>query len=130
MASFTGIYATGGMVHGPGSGTSDDITAKLSNGEYVVNARSTARYRHLLEAMNSGSPIPGYAAGGAVGGSRASLHGPAAMSAPPLSFVINDYSGQKVEATQGTDGRGQPQVTMTIGQQAAAAVSQRGNAWR
>ncbi|WP_323006580.1 hypothetical protein [Pseudorhodobacter sp.] len=129
-ASFTGIYATGGMVHGPGSGTSDDITAKLSNGEYVVNARSTARYRHLLEAMNSGSPIPGYAAGGAVGGSRASLHAPAAMSAPPLSFVINDYSGQKVEATQGSDGRGQPQVTMTIGQQAAAAVSQRGNAWR
>ncbi|WP_415234408.1 hypothetical protein, partial [Pseudorhodobacter sp.] len=47
-----------------------------------------------------------------------------------MSFAINDYSGQKVEATQGTDGRGQPQITMTIGQQAAAAVSQRGNPLR
>lgn len=58
--------ATGGMVHGPGSGTSDSILTRLSNGEYVVNAKATARNRHLLEAINAGG-LPGYAQGGAVG---------------------------------------------------------------
>ncbi|RUS64868.1 hypothetical protein EGN72_02435 [Pseudorhodobacter sp. E13] len=123
---FAGGYASGGLVHGPGSGTSDEISARLSNGEFVMNAKSTARYRHLLEAMNTGSPIPGFAAGGLVGQVAAAP----ALAAAPMSFVINDYSGQKVEATQGTDSRGQPQITMTIGQQAAAAVSQRGNPLR
>jgi hypothetical protein len=47
-------YATGGMVRGPGTGTSDSVLARLSNGEYVVNARATAQHRGLLEAINSG----------------------------------------------------------------------------
>lgn len=55
-------YATGGMVFGPGSGTSDSIPAWLSNGEFVVNAAATARHRALLEAINA----RGYAAGGMV----------------------------------------------------------------
>ncbi len=46
--------ATGGRVSGPGSGTSDSITARLSNGEYVVNAASTRANLPLLEAINSG----------------------------------------------------------------------------
>lgn len=60
--------ATGGMVHGPGSGTSDEVPILASNGEFMMNAKATARYRHLLEAMNSGAPIPGFANGGAIGG--------------------------------------------------------------
>lgn len=32
-------YASGGPVHGPGTGTSDSIDAKLSNGEHVFTAR-------------------------------------------------------------------------------------------
>jgi len=47
-------YATGGMVRGPGTGTSDSVLARLSNGEYVVNARATAQHRGLLEAINAG----------------------------------------------------------------------------
>lgn len=47
-------YATGGMVRGPGTGTSDSVLARLSNGEYVVNARAAAQHRGLLEAINSG----------------------------------------------------------------------------
>lgn len=35
-------FATGGVVHGPGSGTSDSIPAMISNGEAVINARSVA----------------------------------------------------------------------------------------
>nr|BFE85835.1 hypothetical protein GCM10020093_084360 [Planobispora longispora] len=63
-------YAAGGPVHGPGTGTSDDVPALLSNGEYVINARSTARHRELLEAINAGKfaagGLVGYASGGAV----------------------------------------------------------------
>jgi Prophage tail length tape measure protein len=61
-----GRKAAGGMVFGPGTGTSDSIPTMLSNGEYVVNAKATARNRQLLEAINSGG-LPGYAAGGMVG---------------------------------------------------------------
>jgi hypothetical protein len=46
-------YATGGLINGPGSGTSDSIPARLSNGESVINANSTAMFLPLLSAMNS-----------------------------------------------------------------------------
>lgn len=36
--------ATGGLITGPGTGTSDSITAKVSNGEYVVKAAAVSRY--------------------------------------------------------------------------------------
>lgn len=53
-------YATGGIVYGPGSGTSDSIKTNLSNGESVINARATALYAPLLDAINrstGGAPI-------------------------------------------------------------------------
>jgi myosin heavy subunit len=46
-------YATGGLINGPGSGTSDSIPARLSNGESVINANSTAMFLPLLSAINS-----------------------------------------------------------------------------
>ncbi|MET7914466.1 hypothetical protein ABZU45_00745 [Streptomyces avermitilis] len=56
-----GKYATGGPigfpgggpVTGPGTGTSDSIPIMASNGEYMINARSTSKYRPLIEAINS-----------------------------------------------------------------------------
>jgi hypothetical protein len=48
------LKASGGEITGPGSGTSDSIPAMLSNGEYVVNAKQTAKHRHLLSAINNG----------------------------------------------------------------------------
>ena len=45
--------ADGGLVRGPGSGRSDSIPARLSNGEYVVNAAATRQNLPLLEAINS-----------------------------------------------------------------------------
>jgi hypothetical protein len=57
--------ATGGYISGPGSGTSDSIPARLSDGEYVINAAATRRNKSLLDKINSGGPA-GYAAGGAV----------------------------------------------------------------
>jgi Ca2+-binding EF-hand superfamily protein len=50
-ASYT--FARGGYVAGPGTGTSDSIDARLSNGEFVVTAEATRRYgRSMLDAMN------------------------------------------------------------------------------
>lgn len=63
--------ATGGYISGAGTGTSDSIPAWLSNGEYVINAKSTAMYLPLLEAINKGNSIRNvskYADGGIVRG--------------------------------------------------------------
>lgn len=49
------VYATGGWVSGPGTGTSDSIAARLSNGEFVVNAASARVYGPMLEAINDNS---------------------------------------------------------------------------
>lgn len=57
--------ATGGYISGPGTGTSDSIPARLSDGEYVINAAATRRNKPLLDKINSGGPA-GYAAGGPV----------------------------------------------------------------
>ena len=46
--------ATGGFVSGKGGPTEDAIHARLSNGEFVVNAEATTRHRPLLERINSG----------------------------------------------------------------------------
>lgn len=52
-------FAQGGKVTGPGTGTSDDIPAMLSNGEFVMNARSTRLFEPLLTAMNNiGRGVP------------------------------------------------------------------------
>lgn len=45
-------FATGGLVSGPGTATSDSIPARLSNGESVMNARSTAMFGPLLSSLN------------------------------------------------------------------------------
>ncbi|HZH10559.1 MAG TPA: hypothetical protein VEZ24_09320 [Microvirga sp.] len=67
LKSFSPVKAaTGGYIRGRGTGTSDSIPARLSNGEYVVNARATAANRKLLDAINYGR-VPRFAEGGFVG---------------------------------------------------------------
>jgi hypothetical protein len=46
-------FATGGKVLGAGTGTSDSIPARLSNGEAVINAKSTKMFEPMLSAMNA-----------------------------------------------------------------------------
>ncbi|MBW6506166.1 MAG: hypothetical protein K0B00_05365 [Rhodobacteraceae bacterium] len=76
--------ADGGLITGPGSGTSDDVLIAASSGEFVMTAAATRRHRHLLEAMNAGATMPGFARGGAVGGASAgsqqALAGPASIT--------------------------------------------------
>jgi hypothetical protein len=56
--------ADGGLIRGPGSDRSDSVPAMLSDGEFVVNSRSTRLFQPLLSAINSTSNIPGFAMGG------------------------------------------------------------------
>jgi TP901 family phage tail tape measure protein len=51
-------YPTGGYVSGAGGPRTDSIKARLSNGEFVINARATKQHRSLLEAINSGRARP------------------------------------------------------------------------
>jgi tape measure domain-containing protein len=52
---FAGGHATGGYITGPGTGTSDSISARLSNGEYVMSAQAVRNIGvGSLDAMNSG----------------------------------------------------------------------------
>jgi hypothetical protein len=44
--------ASGGYVYGEGTSTSDSIPTLLSNGEFVVNAKSTESFGPLLEVIN------------------------------------------------------------------------------
>jgi len=52
-------FANGGRVWGSGTGKSDSIPAYLSNGEYVVNAKATARNLGTLSAINGGMNVGG-----------------------------------------------------------------------
>lgn len=60
----TANRASGGIVSGPGTSTSDSIPARLSNGEFVVNARATSAYLPLLSAINDAGLQPRFAMGG------------------------------------------------------------------
>lgn len=60
-------FATGGQISGPGTGTSDSILARLSNGEFVMRAAAVRHYGpDLLEQLNA-RRLPRFATGGAVG---------------------------------------------------------------
>lgn len=76
--------AGGGLVRGPGNGTSDSILARISNGEFVMPAVATRLFLPQLESMRSMFRMPqprmprGFAMGGLVtaggGGSTVHLH--------------------------------------------------------
>lgn len=58
-----------GNVSGPGTGTSDSIFAKLSNGEFVIRAAAVRKFgASFFEALNRGimPPMPKFAMGGPV----------------------------------------------------------------
>lgn len=61
-------FADGGFVRGPGTSTSDSIPSLLSDGEFVVNARSTQLFKPLLQAINEAGSLPTFAVGGLVDG--------------------------------------------------------------
>jgi hypothetical protein len=63
-------FASGGYVRGPGSGTSDSIMARLSNGEFVMRAAAVDRWgpQFMAALNNMRNPFAGFAQGGLVRG--------------------------------------------------------------
>lgn len=87
-ATTTGVFlADGGPVVGPGTGQSDSVPAHLSNGEFVVNAAATGKYRSLLESINSGQ-VAHFASGGYVGTDDTRAGTP--TSSTPVSVTVNN----------------------------------------
>lgn len=86
-------FATGGYVSGAGTGTSDSIPARLSNGEYVMPAKQTRQYRNELAAMRAGSYT-------GVGGSQ-------------MNIQVDNYGNDNVQVQQMDDDR----VRLIIGQE-------------
>jgi hypothetical protein len=88
-----------GLVLGEGTGRSDSILARISAGEFIVNAQATARNRPLLDAINSGGRLPGFAGGGlplslpgpASGGGGAQAGG-ALSSSPGVTRILIEPS--------------------------------------
>lgn len=77
-----GTFAKGGHIQGPGTGTSDSILARLSDGEFVIKASSVRKYgTNFLYSLNNGFVpnhlMPRFATGGLVG---ASVEGASAIA--------------------------------------------------
>lgn len=85
-------FAEGGLVTGPGSGTSDSIPARLSNGESVMTSRATEMFAPVLSAFNQiggGVPISVKQSSSVIEGeemlARAVAKGVAALPRPVVS---------------------------------------------
>lgn len=106
-------FADGGRVSGPGGPRDDKILARVSNGEYVVNAKATARNLPLLEAINSNQApsvraMPAYADGGRVQASAFSGRVPTVGNTPQLNVnnspnirIYTNDPNTRVEMTTG-----------------------------
>jgi TP901 family phage tail tape measure protein len=103
----TKFLASGGPVRGPGGPREDRVPAWLSNGEYVVNAASTAKYRAVLDQINAqrfvngGPVVKKYADGGLVAdfGAKAALYASriGGKLADRLASVVGTTLGKAVE---------------------------------
>ena len=77
--------AGGGPVYGPGTSTSDDVPAMLSNGEFVLQAAAVNRYGlDFLGQLNRGM-VRAFAGGGFVRHSESVRHVQYMSSAPTAS---------------------------------------------
>ncbi|MGV3695506.1 hypothetical protein [Flavobacterium sp.] len=86
VAKVSGVkLATGGKVTGPGSGTSDSIPAMLSNGESVINAKSTSMFGPLLSWINE------------IGGGKRFASGGVATTNSIVSSLANNSNPQLID---------------------------------
>jgi len=93
--------AAGGMIRGPGSGTSDSILARLSNGEFVMRAAAVNKWGpQFMSALNGmrnpfayagGGLVPRFAAGGLVAGGAGGT--PVHLHLGGQSFALSGNEG-------------------------------------
>jgi tape measure domain-containing protein len=88
--------AGGGMLRGPGSGTSDNILARLSPGEFVLRKRAVDHYGpKMLYRMNQ-MRVPRFADGGLATPHQAIGQPINASSGQPINLYLD---GQKYQVT-------------------------------
>ncbi|GLO44157.1 phage tail length tape measure family protein [Pseudomonas putida] len=101
-------FATGGYVSGAGTGTSDSIMARLSDGEFVVNAAATKRNRALLEAINSNERVSVAGGSGSVVSTQGAGTAVAPVAAQPsvtVNLIEDRSSAGTVDQRTGDDGQ-------------------------
>jgi hypothetical protein len=87
----------GALLRGPGTGTSDSMNARLSNGEVVINARSSQLFKPLLSDINVAGGGVAFARGGQFGGTYvSSLAGQVNQQAALRDAVMAGVAGLKV----------------------------------
>ena len=93
-----GNFATGGVISGPGTATSDSIPAMLSDGEYVIKADAVQRVGlPVLDAINAGT-VRRFARGGYVSSNLQSGSGGTDM--PNVIVNITNESGVPMTAEE------------------------------
>jgi hypothetical protein len=122
-------FATGGRVRGPGTGTSDSILARLSNGEFVIRAAAVRHYGpELIAAINAMRlKLPKFSGGGMAQLSSVRVPSPADV----FGGIIRGFSmdGFAVQPQRFADGglatassQGRP-VNVTIGGESFAMTA-------
>ena len=98
--------ARGGFIWGPGTETSDSILARLSRGEFVINAKAVSHFGRSFFAALNAMQMPGFSLGGIVDGMQQSLS----------SWMIPGYAtGGLVDfASAGGAARGLHPVALSI----------------
>lgn len=87
-------FAAGGQIRGSGTGTSDSILARVSNGEFIMRAKAVRKWgSDFMRAINAGH-MPSFATGGLVR-SLPSFAGGGAVTAGggatrPFNLIIGD----------------------------------------
>ncbi|TFZ54989.1 hypothetical protein E4V01_24055 [Methylorubrum sp. Q1] len=127
--------ADGGIVKGPGTGTSDSIVARISNGEAVIPARAVAANRRLVEALVS-DRLPKFADGlmpdlGALTAGSLAVQEARLGAAPSPNLPSDHKSGMVTEVyvtagdktgAETTMGPRGPRTEITIDKTIAAAL--------
>ena len=107
VAAIAGVgLRDGGDVIGPGGPRDDKVLIWGSNGEYMVNAKATAKNRPYLEAANRGADLskmlPAFANGGMIGRMNAAMltaSAPRQSAAAPITFApVIDARGADLAA--------------------------------
>lgn len=81
-------FTGGGMVHGPGTSTSDSIPAMLSTNEFVMKAKSVRKFGANFMHMINRGVLPAFADGGLVSALNDSLSGAGRFVPIPSAVVV------------------------------------------
>lgn len=108
--------ADGGFVRGPGGPRDDSIIARVSNGEFVVNAEATKRNRALLEAINN-DQTQRFQAGGLVGNAPAG----GGSGALAVNVTVQNETRTPIDVESQTDEQS-GQIVLVVREALAAGV--------